>query len=160
MLDLVGLRVDHLVIDRCPEQVKQMREDNHQPRQDEENHRRMRDFVPDPFNAVEELLQKRFWCFDRFRYGHNTPLPLISANPSPRTTIENRVVFASGCIRSKSTAEFILEVSIGLARSGGSAASLGGDERNLASARGHLACARLEPCGERRENNVGTATTI
>src|SRR5215510_7802073 len=53
-----------------------------------------------------------------------------------------------------------LEVSIGLARSGGSAISLGGDERNLASARWHLAGARLEPCGERRENNVGTATSI
>src|SRR6516225_6054090 len=37
----VGLRVDDPVIDRCPKQVKQMQEDNHQPRQEEENQRRM-----------------------------------------------------------------------------------------------------------------------
>src|SRR5215469_16320640 len=51
-------RVDHLVTDRCPEQVKQMREHNHQPRQDEENHRGIRDLVPYRFDAVEQLLHK------------------------------------------------------------------------------------------------------
>jgi hypothetical protein len=60
MLDLVRLRIDHLVIDRCPKQEKYVREDDHQPGQDEENHRGMRDLVPYRFNAVEQSLQNRF----------------------------------------------------------------------------------------------------
>src|SRR5215831_9632361 len=138
MIDLVGLWVDHLVIDRCPEQVKQMREDNYQPRQDEENHRGMWDLVPDPLNAVEELLQKCFWCFDRFRYGHNTLLlthicKSFSANYNRKSSC-----FASGCICSKPTAEFLLEVSIGLARVRAGRPQALGDERNgtLAFGRG------------------------
>src|SRR5215475_10227980 len=59
MLDLVGLRIDHLISDRYAEQVKQVREHNHQPGQDKEDHRRIRNLVPYGFDAVEQLLQKR-----------------------------------------------------------------------------------------------------
>src|SRR5215813_3115804 len=126
MLDLVGLRVDHLVIDRCPQQVKQMREDNHQPRQDEENHRGMRDLVPDPFNAGASA--EMFLVFRPFPLRTQyTSAPSYLQTPLRELQSKNGVVFASGRICSKSTAEFLLEVSIGLARCGGWAAGLGGD---------------------------------
>jgi hypothetical protein len=64
----VGLRVDDPVIDRCPKQVKQMQEDNHQPRQEEENQRRMGNLVSDLFYDIEQLLQKRLVFFFRFVY--------------------------------------------------------------------------------------------
>src|SRR6516225_4768984 len=80
MIDLVGLRVDHLVIDGCPEQVKQMREDNHQPRQDKEDHRRMRNLVPYRFDAVEQLLYKRL---RRCGLDDGDDAPLLTHAPAP-----------------------------------------------------------------------------
>jgi hypothetical protein len=74
MLDLVGLRIDHLVIDRCPQQVEHMRQQDHQCGQDKEDHRRVGNLVPDPFDTVEELLEKCFWGFGRFLRRHNAPL--------------------------------------------------------------------------------------
>jgi hypothetical protein len=46
MLNLVCLRVHHLIIDRCSRQVKQVREDNHQPGKNKENHRRSGTLFP------------------------------------------------------------------------------------------------------------------
>ena len=59
MLDLVVLRIDYLVIDSCPEQVKQVGKHNHQSGQDKEDHRRIRNLVPYRFDAVEQFLHKR-----------------------------------------------------------------------------------------------------
>jgi hypothetical protein len=49
---------------RChiPEQIKQVREHDHQPGKNKENYRRMRNLVPDRFNTAEQFLQKRL-CF-------------------------------------------------------------------------------------------------
>src|SRR5438309_11660048 len=80
MLDLVRLRIDHLVSDRCPKQIKQVREYDHEPGQDKENHRRMRDLVPYPFDAVEHFLQKRL---RRRRLDAGDGAPLLTHGPNP-----------------------------------------------------------------------------
>src|SRR5215471_9631686 len=80
MLDLVRLWIDHLVIDRCPEQVKQVREHNDQSGQHEKNHRRMRNLVPHRFDGVEQLLQKRLW---RRSLDDRDDAPLLTHAPSP-----------------------------------------------------------------------------
>jgi hypothetical protein len=45
-----------------------MQEDNHQPRQEEENHRRMGNLVSDLFYDIEQILQKCLGFFFRFVY--------------------------------------------------------------------------------------------
>src|SRR6516225_2750104 len=87
-----------------------MRKDNHQPGQDKENHRRMRDLVPDPLDAVEQFLQKCLWRFGGFLYGHNAPLLTHIRQPLRELQSKIELFIASCCICSKSAAGPLLKV--------------------------------------------------
>jgi hypothetical protein len=87
-----------------------MRQQDHQRGQDKEDHRRVGNLVPDPFDTVEELLQKYFWVSAVSCAGTTRLCSLISANPSPKLQSKIELFNASCCFCSKFAAGFLLHV--------------------------------------------------